>query len=200
VRRCPGTLLSAHGPAERTYPSEEAMLQAFADTGAFNERLQRDGHFVFAGGLEPATTATTVNGQGEKPAFTDGLSWRRRSASADSASSRRPTSTWHWRSPPRGRKRAAARSRCDPSEPRNPYEGGQSRDRSHRRAGDHPCPPRGVGAGGRRPRAPFRRPRRRRGSDGRGVRSGCRAAVRSREARHTERDGGWRNRRPIVPR
>jgi hypothetical protein len=48
------------------------MLQAFADTGAFNERLQRDGHFVFADGLEPATTATTVDGQGEKPAFTDG--------------------------------------------------------------------------------------------------------------------------------
>jgi hypothetical protein len=64
------------GPAERTefgtYPSQEAMLQAFADTGAFTERLQWDGHFVFADGLEPATTATTVDGQGEKPAFTDG--------------------------------------------------------------------------------------------------------------------------------
>ena len=72
----PRYLLSVHGPAERaesgTYPSPEAMLQAFADTGAFNERLQRNGHFVFAGGLEPATTATTVDGQGEKPAFTDG--------------------------------------------------------------------------------------------------------------------------------
>lgn len=72
----PRYLLSVYGPAERTefgtYPSQEAMLQAFADTGAFNERLQRDGHFVFADGLEPATTATTVDGQGEKPAFTDG--------------------------------------------------------------------------------------------------------------------------------
>jgi hypothetical protein len=55
----PRYLLSAHGPA-------------FADTGAFNERLHRDGHFVFAGGLEPATTATTVDGQREQPAFTDG--------------------------------------------------------------------------------------------------------------------------------
>ncbi len=72
----PRYLLSVYGPAEPTefgnYPSKEAMLQAFADTGAFNERLQRDGHFVFADGLEPATTATTVDGQGEKPVFTDG--------------------------------------------------------------------------------------------------------------------------------
>jgi hypothetical protein len=48
------------------------MLQAFADTGAFNEKLQRDGHFVFADGLEQATAATTVDGQGEKPIYTDG--------------------------------------------------------------------------------------------------------------------------------
>lgn len=72
----PRYLLSVYGPAERTelgtYPYQEAMLQAFADTGAFNERLQRDGHFVFADSLEPATTATTVDGQGEKPAYTDG--------------------------------------------------------------------------------------------------------------------------------
>src|SRR5258706_14636407 len=47
------------------------MLQVFADAGAFNERIRRDGHFIFAGGLEPATTATTVDGQSEKPAFTD---------------------------------------------------------------------------------------------------------------------------------
>ncbi|MEH1058368.1 YciI family protein [Micromonospora sp. CPCC 206171] len=72
----PRYLLSAYGPAGRTefgtYPSQQAMLRTVADTGAFNERLQRDGHLVFADGLEPATTATTVDGQGEKPAFTDG--------------------------------------------------------------------------------------------------------------------------------
>lgn len=69
-------MLSVFGSAERTefgdYPSKEAMLEAFADTGAFNEMLQREGHFVFADGLEPATTAATVDGQGEKPIFTDG--------------------------------------------------------------------------------------------------------------------------------
>jgi hypothetical protein len=31
-----------------------------------------DGHFVFADGLEAANTATTVDGQGEQPVFTDG--------------------------------------------------------------------------------------------------------------------------------
>lgn len=64
------------GPAEPTefgaYPSREEMLQAFADTGAFNDLLQSRGHLVFADGLEPATTATTVDGQGERPVVTDG--------------------------------------------------------------------------------------------------------------------------------
>jgi hypothetical protein len=69
-------LLSVFGPAEPTefgsYPSREAMLEAFADTGAFNDRLQSEGRLVFADGLEPATTATTVDGRGERPTFTDG--------------------------------------------------------------------------------------------------------------------------------
>jgi hypothetical protein len=69
-------LLSVFGPAEPTefgsYPSREDMLEAFADTGAFNDRLEREGRLVFADGLEPATTATTVDGRGERPAFTDG--------------------------------------------------------------------------------------------------------------------------------
>jgi hypothetical protein len=72
----PRYLLSVFGPAERSefgdYPSKEAMLEAFADTGAFNEKLEREGHFVFADGLEQATTATTVDGQGATPVFTDG--------------------------------------------------------------------------------------------------------------------------------
>lgn len=72
----PRYLLSVFGPTERTafsgYASKEAMLQSFADTGAFNEKLERLGHFVFADGLEPASTATTVDGQGERPVFTDG--------------------------------------------------------------------------------------------------------------------------------
>jgi len=72
----PRYLLSVYGPAEPAaygpYPSKEAMLEAFADTGAFNDMLEREGYFVFADGLEPATTATTVDGQGEQPVITDG--------------------------------------------------------------------------------------------------------------------------------
>lgn len=72
----PRYLLSVYGPAERgnfgPYPSKEAMLQAFADTGDFNDKLEREGHLVFADGLEPATTATTVDGRGEHPLIVDG--------------------------------------------------------------------------------------------------------------------------------
>lgn len=72
----PQYLMSVFGPAERnefgSYPSEEAMKQAFADTDAFNRRLETEGYWVFAGGLEQATTATVVDGQGAEPVVTDG--------------------------------------------------------------------------------------------------------------------------------
>ena len=54
------------------YGSQEAMEQAFADTGAFNEKLRADGYWVFAGGLQSASTATVVDVQGETPLMTDG--------------------------------------------------------------------------------------------------------------------------------
>lgn len=76
-------MLSVFGPAERgefgDYPSKEAMLEAFADTGAFNEKLERKGHFVFADGLEAAITATTVDEQGERPCSPTGPILRPRS-------------------------------------------------------------------------------------------------------------------------
>ena len=69
-------LLSVHGPAEReefgSYGSQEEMEQAFAATGAFNDKLQADGYWVYAGGLQPASTATVVDGQGGSPVMTDG--------------------------------------------------------------------------------------------------------------------------------
>ncbi len=72
----PKYLLSVYGPAERNqfgdYPTKEAMLQAFADTGAFNDKLVADGYFVFADGLEPVATATVVDGQDYPPVLTDG--------------------------------------------------------------------------------------------------------------------------------
>lgn len=72
----PRYMLSVYGPAERDefsgYPDRDAMRQSFADTGAFNDKLEREGHFVFADGLEAVTTATTVDGQGDSPVVTDG--------------------------------------------------------------------------------------------------------------------------------
>lgn len=72
----PQYMMAVYGPAELTefgnYPDKESMLQAFADTGAFNEKLEREGYFVFANGLDSATTSTVVDGQGDKPVFTDG--------------------------------------------------------------------------------------------------------------------------------
>ena len=38
----------------------------------FNEKLATNGHFIFAGGLCSASTATVVDGSGEKPVYTDG--------------------------------------------------------------------------------------------------------------------------------
>ncbi|KRF20664.1 hypothetical protein ASG90_19040 [Nocardioides sp. Soil797] len=69
-------LMSVHGPAEMeefgNYGSKEAMEEAFAATGAFNDQLKADGYWVFAGGLQSGSTATVVDGQGEKPVVTDG--------------------------------------------------------------------------------------------------------------------------------
>lgn len=72
----PKYLLSVYGPAERNafgdYPDRESMLQAMDDTGAFNDSLVAAGYLVLADGLEQATTATVVDGQGDRPVLTDG--------------------------------------------------------------------------------------------------------------------------------
>ena len=69
-------LLAVHGPAERnefgSHGSKEEMEEAFAATGAFNNQNRTDGYWVFAGGLQPAATATVVDGQGDTPVMTDG--------------------------------------------------------------------------------------------------------------------------------
>lgn len=38
----------------------------------FNDRLQAEGHWVFAGGLGGPATATTIDGRQEEPLVTDG--------------------------------------------------------------------------------------------------------------------------------
>ena len=42
------------------YATDEEMQQAFADVSKFNDEIQASGHWVFAGGLHPANTATVV--------------------------------------------------------------------------------------------------------------------------------------------
>lgn len=70
-------LLTVHGPVTPEdefggYGSREAMEESFATTERFNEQLREDGHWVFAGGLRPATTARVVDGQSGSPVVTDG--------------------------------------------------------------------------------------------------------------------------------
>ncbi len=66
-------LLSVHGSDEEyAAMPEEEMQQSFADTGRFNEKLQAEGVWVFAGGLHSIDQATTVDNTGEKPIVTDG--------------------------------------------------------------------------------------------------------------------------------
>src|SRR4026207_1412445 len=69
-------LMTVHGPAEMTefgsYGSKEEMEEAMAEDGGVNEKRRADGCGVFAGGLAPASSATVVDGQGERPLMTDG--------------------------------------------------------------------------------------------------------------------------------
>jgi hypothetical protein len=45
------------------YATDEEMQQAFADVDKFNQEIQASGHWVFAGGLHPANTATVVRAE-----------------------------------------------------------------------------------------------------------------------------------------
>jgi hypothetical protein len=56
---------TADSPALAT-PEEEAAIDVF------NERLQAEGHWVFAGGLGAPSTATVIDNRGGEPMFTDG--------------------------------------------------------------------------------------------------------------------------------
>jgi hypothetical protein len=47
-------------------PEEDAAIDVF------NERLQADGHWVFAGGLGSPGTATVIDNRGGEAIFTDG--------------------------------------------------------------------------------------------------------------------------------
>ena len=52
--------------------TEEEMQKAFKDVDALNDELQKAKVWVFAGGLEPPTTATVVKSSGGQVVTTDG--------------------------------------------------------------------------------------------------------------------------------
>ena len=68
--------MAVYGPAEPVefygYGSEDEMRESMAETTTFNEKLQSQGYWVFADGLEPAAMARVVDGQGAAPTVTDG--------------------------------------------------------------------------------------------------------------------------------
>ena len=49
-----------------------ATAEEQAAIDVFNDRLQADGHWVFAGGLGSPSSATVIDNRGEEAMFTDG--------------------------------------------------------------------------------------------------------------------------------
>ena len=69
----PEYMLSVHHSVDDADDwTPEQMQQAFEDVEAFNQRVRAAGAWVFAGGLMPRETATTVDNTGEEPVVTDG--------------------------------------------------------------------------------------------------------------------------------
>ena len=55
------------------HDSDELATEAeMAAIDAFNDRLQAEGHWVFAGGLGSPSTATVIDNRGGDAVFTDG--------------------------------------------------------------------------------------------------------------------------------
>jgi hypothetical protein len=65
-------LLSVHMLEGAEEPSPEAIAQMHADVDRVNEELMAQGAWVFAGGLHPANTATTVRVEKGEVLFVDG--------------------------------------------------------------------------------------------------------------------------------
>ena len=55
-----------HDQAGLATPEEDAAIDVF------NDRLQAEGHWVFAGGLASPDTATVIDNRGEEAMVTDG--------------------------------------------------------------------------------------------------------------------------------
>ena len=55
-----------------TDTTDLATVEEMAAIDAFNEQLQTEGHWVFAGGLASPSAATVVDGRNGEPMLTDG--------------------------------------------------------------------------------------------------------------------------------
>jgi hypothetical protein len=65
-------LLAVHSIEGEPMPSPEQMQRAYKDVDALNSELQSSGVWVFAGGLQPPSSATVVRAQGGQVVTTDG--------------------------------------------------------------------------------------------------------------------------------
>ena len=65
-------LLTVHNTDGAPLPAPEVMEKSYAGVAAFNTELQGSGAWVFAGGLEPASTAVVVTARDGGPLTTDG--------------------------------------------------------------------------------------------------------------------------------
>lgn len=65
-------LLSVHHEGDFPTPEPEVMQQMFAQVEAFNESLRQSGAWVFAGGLHPRESATTIRYKEGSTLVTDG--------------------------------------------------------------------------------------------------------------------------------
>jgi hypothetical protein len=70
----PQYMLSVHNDPAQDFDSfpEDVVQQMYADVEAFNDQVKQAGKWVFAGGLQPIESATTVDGTTESPVVTDG--------------------------------------------------------------------------------------------------------------------------------
>ena len=91
-------LLSVHH-AEDYRPSPEAMQKIFTDVAALNEELVAAGAWIFAGGLQPTSTATTLRLHGDEVVTTPGPIEQSKSSRVKSKRANRRVLDWIIKAP-----------------------------------------------------------------------------------------------------
>ena len=61
-----------HAEDAEVYPDDETMQRAFTQVDAFNQELQASGSWLFAGGLQPPSSASVVRVTDSGTSVTDG--------------------------------------------------------------------------------------------------------------------------------